>query len=140
MRFRPEQHLCRQRDIRITRETGRRIEGRAFTVWWRSRAPDRAPDRLAAPSPPPASTPAHHRPRVCVIASTAAIGHAVLRNTAKRRLREVFRRHQQLLPADIDLLLIARSGAVTWPMPELDRKFSEACRLIAPTGFVTGEK
>jgi ribonuclease P protein component len=140
MRFRPEQHLSRQSDIRTTREQGRRIEGRAFTVWWKSRAPARAPDHLVAPVPPPASTPAHHRPRVCVIASTAAVGHAVLRNTAKRRLREIFRRHQQLLPADTDLLLIARSGAVSWPMPELEKKFAEACRLIAPSGFVTGEK
>lgn len=70
-------------------------------------------------------------PRVCVIASTAAVGHAVLRNRARRRLREVFRHHQVEIPPDCDLLLIARPGATTWAMPELERKFVEACRHLS---------
>ncbi len=113
MRFRPEQHLRRERDIRAVRESGRRIDGRAFTIWW-----------LARGAVPPPS-------RMCVIASTAAVGHAVLRNRAKRRLREVYRRHQTLVPPGVDLLLIARSSATRWPLPEIEQKFVEACGHIA---------
>jgi ribonuclease P protein component len=87
---------------------------------------------------PPVSTIA--TPRVCVIASTAAVGHAVLRNRAKRRLREIFRAQQHRLPNNCDLLLIARSGATSWPIPELERKFLEACRHLAPSGVSTGAK
>lgn len=138
MRFRPEQHLCRQTDIRAVREKGRRIDCRAFTVWWKARRETVAADTARPPSGPPA--PPVHGARVCVIASTAAVGHAVLRNRAKRRLREVFRHRQHELPTDCDLLLIARAAAATWPLGELEKKFTEACRHIAPTGMATGEK
>lgn len=128
MRFRPEQHLRRQTDIRAVREQGRRLDCRAFTVWWKRRTPASpgAPVVPAATAPVPGA-----RPRVCVIASTAAVGHAVLRNRAKRRLREVFRQQQHLVPAHCDLLLIARSGATTLELAELQQRFSDACTQIA---------
>lgn len=121
MRFHAAQHLRRPAEIRVVREQGRRVECQAFTVWWRKRA-----EAPAAGSPAPAQA------RVCVIASSKAVGIAVRRNRAKRRLREVFRLHQHRVPVDCDLLLIARSAATTWPMPELEKRFSEACRQIAP--------
>lgn len=117
MRFRTEQHLRRQGDIRAVREQGRRLECRAFTVWWKRRETGAAPTET---------------PRVCVIASTAAVGHATRRNRAKRRLREVFRHQQHRVPPGCDLLLIARAAATDWPMAELERKFSDACAQIAP--------
>ena len=133
MRFRPEQHLRRQSDIRAVREQGRRVDCRAFTVWWKLRAP--------APTTPvekpgngaglPSVALAKPGPRVCVIASTAAVGAAVQRNRAKRRLREIFRAQQHLVPAGCDLLLIARAAAMREPMPALEKKFSDACRQIA---------
>jgi ribonuclease P protein component len=119
MRFRPEQHLRRQVDIRTVREQGRRVDCRAFTLLWRTRP---------APAPEGASTGS----RVCVVASTAAVGGAVQRNRAKRRLREVFRHHQNLVRAGCDLMLIARAAATRWPLAELERKFGEACGQIAP--------
>lgn len=122
MRFRTEQHLRRQSDIRSVREQGRRLDCRAFTIWWKRRA------QPAAISTDSGTTPL---PRVCVIASTAAVGAAVQRNRAKRRLREVFRHQQHRVPVDCDLLLIARAAATTWPMPELEAKFADACGLIA---------
>ncbi len=115
MRFRPEQHLRRQGDIRAVREQGRRIDCRVFTLWWKPRPADS--DRSPAP-------------RVCVIASTNAVGHAVLRARAKRRLREVFRHQQTLVPASCDLLLIARAAATTCPMPDLEKRFADACAQI----------
>lgn len=114
MRFRPEHHLTRQGDIRAVREAGRRLDCRAFTVWWKPREAKTSP-----------------APRVCVIASTNAVGHAVLRNRAKRRLREVFRQQQSRVPAHCDLLMIARAAATTWPMAELEKKFADACGQIA---------
>ena len=71
------------------------------------------------------------RPRVGVVASTAAVGCAVERARAKRRLREVFRAHQSLLPADCDLLLIARKSVIQWEFPQLERVFVDACRRIS---------
>jgi ribonuclease P protein component len=114
MRFRPEQHLRRQSDIRGVREQGRRLDCRAFTLWWRHRG----------------DTGDQKTPRVCVIASSAAVGGATQRNRAKRRLRELFRHHQTAVPAGCDLLMIARAAAVDWPMAELEKKFTEACRHI----------
>jgi ribonuclease P protein component len=122
MRFRPEQHLRRQSDIRAVREQGRRVDCRAFTIWWKRReTPAEVENSIALST----------APRVCVIASTAAVGHAVRRNRAKRRLRELFRAQQNLVPAGCDLLLIARAAATDRPIPELAQKFSDACQQIA---------
>jgi ribonuclease P protein component len=88
-------------------------------LWWKRRDP--TPE-----TPPPAVA------RVCVIASTAAVGGAVRRNRAKRRLREIFRRHQQVVPAGCDLMLIARAAVTDRPMPELAAKFTDACGQIPP--------
>ncbi len=121
MRYRSEQHLRRQRDIRVVREEGHRVDCQAFTVWWKPRS-----DLSEPVAPPPA--------RVCVIASTKAVGHAVLRNRAKRRLREVFRHQQSQLPPGCDLLLIARVGATRWPIAELEKRFAAACAQIRPSG------
>jgi len=116
MRFRPEQHLRRPAEIRGVREHGRRLECRAFTVWWHPREPAGRTEGAL--------------PRVCVIASSKAVGGAVQRNRAKRRLRAVFRQQQQRVPAGCDLLMIARAAATTWPMPELEKKFADACDQI----------
>lgn len=122
MRFRSEQHLRSQREIRAVRERGQRLECRSFTLWWKRRGPETCP--------PPSPQPMLH-PRVCVIASTSAVGAATQRNRAKRRLREVFRHQQSHLPADCDLLMIARRDAITCPLAEMESRFAEACRRIS---------
>ena len=114
MRFRPEQHLRRQSDFRAVREQGRRLNCGAFAMGFLQR------DTVGAAT----------LPRLGVVASTASVGHAVLRNRAKRRLREVFRNNQQFIPAGCDILLTARAAAVSLPMPELEKRFVEACRQI----------
>jgi ribonuclease P protein component len=117
MRFRSEQHLRRQSEIRAVRERGRRVDGGAFVLWWRERAPEEG-------------VPGEWGPRVCVVASKAAVGMAVARNRAKRRLREVFRKHQGLVAPGLDLMLVARSAAVRWDFEMLEQKFQEACRRL----------
>ncbi|HWA11198.1 MAG TPA: ribonuclease P protein component [Opitutaceae bacterium] len=118
MRFRPEQHLRRPADFRAVRADGRRVECGAFTLWWFRR-----------PASPQVSS-----PRVGVVASIASVGAATQRNRAKRRLREVFRRHQELVPADCDLLLVARAAVTRVDYAEVEQKFVTACRRIpSPT-------
>jgi ribonuclease P protein component len=114
MRFRPEQHLRRQDDFRRMRAQGRRLDRGVFTLWWRRRDDGEAT---------PATT-----VRVGVVASTAAVGPAVRRNAAKRRLREIFRRHQDLAPPGCDLLLVARASLNRLEFTEAEARFIEACR------------
>jgi ribonuclease P protein component len=115
MRLRPGQHLRRQSDIRDVRQKGVRVDCRAFTVWWLVRIGETA------------------LRRACFVASTQAVGKAILRNRAKRRMREIFRRHQGLLPQSIDLMFVARSQVNNWPFAQLDRAFTEACgRMASP--------
>ncbi len=108
--------MKRNRDFGAARELGRRADCGAFLLVWRPRP---APD---------AATPA----RVGVVASRAAIGNAVQRNRAKRRLREIFRRHQQLVPAGLDLVLTARAALLRLPLAEVEQRFAQACRKLTP--------
>jgi ribonuclease P protein component len=113
MRLRPGQHLRRQSDIREVRQQGLRLDCKAFTMWWLPRE----------------GTPAERR--ACFVASTQSVGKAVLRNRAKRRMREIFRRQQDRLPAACDLMLVARAQVNLWPYAQLDRCFADACGRIA---------
>jgi ribonuclease P protein component len=128
MRFRAEQHLRRQRDIRAVRERGRRMECGAFTLWFRRRPQDVG----ESVSPLEPSVDSSLR-RVCVVASHAAVGPAVQRARAKRRLREVFRNHQDHVPPGYDLLLIARKSLNGLEYREIERKFVDACSRLAPS-------
>jgi ribonuclease P protein component len=117
MRFRPEQHLRRQNDIRAVREFGARSDWRLFTLWCYQRPVDSAVGTHS---------------RTAVVASIAAIGAAVERNRAKRRLREVFRKHQQAIPPGFDLLLIARTAIKRCSLVELEQRFLAAVKWIKP--------
>ena len=143
MRFRAEQRLRRQLDFRAARERGRRIECGGFTLWYVRRpvgaissspaASELGYTDVSTSSSAPAGGKFSRAPegaRVGVVASTAAVGNAVRRNRAKRRLRDIFRRHQALVPADVDLLLIARNSLNRLDYAELERKFVETCRRL----------
>ena len=113
MRFRPEQHLRLQLDFRRVRTEGRRCDCGAFTLWQVAR-----PERASGVA------------RVGVVASRVAVGGAIDRNRAKRRLREIFRLHQSLVPPGQDLLLVARAAAIRLPAAVLGQKFAAACRQL----------
>ena len=125
MRFRAEQHLRRQRDFREAREKGRRQDCGAFTLW-SYRRPSEISTTIEASAAPV------HGPRVGVIASTAAVGIAVKRSRAKRRMRELFRQHQNLIPPDCDLLMVARAALNRLEYREIEQKFVDACRKLFP--------
>lgn len=122
MRFSAEQRLRRQSDFRHARQQGRRFDCGAFTLWY-------APRRDLPPgSPFKAPTLA----RVGVVASTAAVGNAVQRARAKRRLRELWRNHQHLVPITLDVLMIARGNLNGLEYAEIERRFVTACGKLFP--------
>lgn len=134
MRFRAEQRLRRQLDFQHVRTLGRRHDCGAFMLWYaRSLAPTEGAASASEPTTAPlaaAQPPAIAR--LGVVASRAAVGNAVQRARAKRRLREVFRNHQELVPAGHDLLLVARGSLNRLEYREIERKFVDACRKIFP--------
>lgn len=60
--------------------------------------------------------------RVGVVASRK-VGPSVQRARARRRLREVFRRHRPELRGAVDLVLVARASLVLAPWAELVAEF-----------------
>ncbi len=116
------------------RTQGRRFDCGAFLfLHFRHPAaptPDAATRGIAGDGAGP--RPGARLPRLGVVASRAAIGNAVRRNRAKRLLREVFRHHQHLVPAGVDLLLVSRSPLNRLEYAEIERKFIDACRRVFP--------
>ena len=121
MRFRAEQRLRRQSDFRAARERGRRIDCGGFTFWYHARATAPVGDARTEAAVPVQA-------RVGVVASTAAVGNAVCRNRAKRLLREVFRRNQEHVPPQTDILLVARRSLLRQALPQIENRFLDACR------------
>ena len=95
-------------------------------LWWYRRPLETTADAVAPATP-------ILGPRVGVIASTAAVGIAVKRARAKRRMREIFRQHQNLVPADCDLLMVARAALNRLEYREIEQKFVDACRQLFPS-------
>ena len=116
MNFRAGQRLRRNDDFRAVREQGRRMDCGAFLLTWRTRPADSQT----------------FNPRVGVVASRASIGNAVHRNRAKRRLREIYRRHQTLVPPGLDLVLTARAALLRLEFADVEQRFANACRKLMP--------
>lgn len=151
MRFRAEQHLRRQSDFLHVRTHGRRHDCGAFMLWYARQAPPRprptpavnpdaslpsAAETATEPVSPAPPSPVPLSPsiaRLGVVASRSAVGNAVQRARAKRRLREVFRAHQQRVPDGYDILLVARNALNRLEYREIERRFVDACRKLFPS-------
>lgn len=68
--------------------------------------------------------------RLGLTASTK-LGHAVVRNRCRRRLREVYRLHSGALKQGWDIILVARTRTATASWEELNNSFLKLCRKLS---------
>ena len=118
-RFGPRDRLLRAAEFRTVGERGRRAADSWFVVLVHER--ERAP--LSS------------RVRLGVTVSRK-VGEAVVRNRVKRCIREWFRRARAAMRPGIDLVVIARRGAVGQPLAERD---ASLCRLAWAAGAGAAE-
>jgi len=71
--------------------------------------------------------PADATPRLGVVTS-GKLGNAVVRNRARRLLREAFRSHQHDLMQPVDLVLVARASIVGKGFAEVEKDFLATLR------------
>lgn len=64
------------------------------------------------------------------LTSSVKLGGAVVRNRARRRLREVYRLNGDKLRQGYDIILVARSRTVSIPWKELNEMFLRVCRKL----------
>ena len=64
------------------------------------------------------------------ITASVKLGHAVVRNRARRRLREVYRLNAHRLYAGWDIILVARGRTATVSWKELNDSFLKMCRKL----------
>ena len=62
------------------------------------------------------------RNRLGLVSSTK-LGHAVVRNRVRRRLRELYRLHKEELLPGYDLIVVARVRAVDMPYAKLEKQY-----------------
>ena len=62
---------------------------------------------------------------------TTRIGHAVVRNRIRRRLREIYRLHEPELRPGADLVIVARGRSANAAYRELERDFLAGCRKLS---------
>ena len=64
------------------------------------------------------------------LTASVKLGHAVVRNRARRRLREVYRLNSPQLRTGWDIILVARGRTVTASWKELNDTFLRLCRKL----------
>ncbi len=94
------ERLRRRQDYLAAYEHGTRVSGSLMTVFFHTNSLGHA--RLG-------------------IAATRKIGSAVVRNRAKRRVRDVYRRHK--LSASLDVVVIPRRELATAPPERVESEF-----------------
>ena len=62
---------------------------------------------------------------------TTRLGHAVVRNRIRRRLREIYRLHEPELKPGTDMVVVARGRSVSAAYRDLERDFLAGCRKLS---------
>ena len=57
------------------------------------------------------------------ITASVKLGHAVVRNRVRRRLREIVRHNASCLPSGYDIVIVARTAAVEAEFAALEKSF-----------------
>lgn len=65
------------------------------------------------------------------MSASRAVGNAVIRNRAKRHLRELFRLHQHEIPRGLDLVVSARASIRRADFGDLEQRFLNTVRKLA---------
>ena len=61
---------------------------------------------------------------------SAKLGHAVVRNKVRRRLREIYRLHESQFKPGWDIVVVARSRAVGAPYSKLEKNYLSLARSL----------
>src|ERR1700742_3000472 len=108
LKFGRAMRIKQGRDFSRVRKDGERLVYGCLIANWRKLPPESAP-------------------RLGVITS-GKLGNAVVRNRARRLLREAFRSHQHDLAQPVDLVLVARASIVGKGFAEVEKDFLTTLR------------
>jgi len=111
--FRAPSRVRKRREYRLIQSEGVRVSLAHFVLILLARAP--APDAV---------------PRVGITASRK-IGGAVVRNRAKRLVREAFRATRELFPPDIDVVVIVKRELTGLGLADVVTEWRGAAAMIA---------
>lgn len=64
------------------------------------------------------------------ITTGVKLGHAVVRNRARRRIRETYRLHEARLKRGYDIVIVARSAAIDGDFAAMGKSFLHQCRKL----------
>lgn len=74
------------------------------------------------------------------IVASKKLGGAVVRNKAKRLIREVFRNNPPNVEPAVDILVIPRRELLTANYPDIEDDFKSVCRRVATRGIPAGPR
>ena len=110
--FTPELRLRKTHEFRLVKKNGKRLRDHYF--WLQLMKTNESSDH----------------PKLGIIASRR-FGCAVLRNRAKRRIREAFRRNQSSFRKDISLVVLPRVAILNASFASFEDRFVQAIRKIS---------
>lgn len=102
------ERLRRGSEFRRVYESGRKVAGALAVLYV-----------LAAPGQ-----------RAIGTVTSRKVGNAVQRNRARRLLREAYRRHKHRLPAELQLVVVARRAIVGQPFARVEGEWLALCRRV----------
>jgi len=108
LKFTRAMRIKQGRDFSRIRQEGQRLAVGCLIANWRALGPGTTP-RLG-------------------VVTSSRIGNAVVRNRARRLLREAFRTHQHDLAQPVDLVLVARQSIAGKNLAEVERDFLTTLR------------